>query len=294
MPSTYTQIIQYIEANLKNEINIADIAHLTGYSPNHIYKLFKTYSPYPIMDCIRRKRLIAATADMYTGRTLYDIALDYGYGTPAGFYKAFKSIFGLPPSKYKILLKEGIKMTIRNTRDTGELAAVQTLYRTLYPNIEPFDKNDIGLFFYAKDGDKIVAFTLGFTDGGKSITVHEGIMDEYKSTIILEALFSELEKNAKKLGYKNIVLGIQDGEEEFYAKMGYIGKTLIQSEKHTVADLKAFNESHKNYEVSGSGVYDGHINQLWLNVSLLDKNIKHHYENEIGDCWVQIIVNKPL
>jgi len=41
-------------------------------------------------------------------------------------------------------------------------------------------------------------------------------------------------------------------------------------------------------------VYEGHINQLWLNVSLLDKELKKKYENELGDCWVQVIVSKNI
>ena len=35
-------------------------------------------------------------------------------------------------------------------------------------------------------------------------------------------------------------------------------------------------------------------NQLWLNASLLDQKLKRSYEEEIGDCWVQVIVSKTL
>ena len=76
--------------------------------------------------------------------------------------------------------------------------------------------------------------------------------------------------------------------------MGYIGKTLIQSEKYSVDELKIFNEQYNNYVVAGFGVYDGYVNQLWINASLLDKEIKKKFEEEIGDCWVQVIVSKEL
>ena len=76
--------------------------------------------------------------------------------------------------------------------------------------------------------------------------------------------------------------------------MGYTGKTLIQSEKYSADELKAFNEQNENYEVTGSGLYEGYVNQLWLNSSLLDKNLKKRYESEIGDCWVQVIVSKKV
>jgi len=55
-----------------------------------------------------------------------------------------------------------------------------------------------------------------------------------------------------------------------------------------------FNASYGGYEVTGSGVYDGYVNQMWLNSSLLDKNLKMKYEDEIGDCNVQVIVTKDL
>ena len=61
-----------------------------------------------------------------------------------------------------------------------------------------------------------------------------------------------------------------------------------------IAKLKAFNEQYDKYEVIGSGVYEGYVNQLSLNSSLLDKDLKKKYEEEIGDCWVQVIVSKKL
>ena len=308
----YHKIVQYIDDHINDEISITEIAEIAGYSPHHIYKIFKLYSPYPIMEYIRRKRLYFAANEMYTGRKLYDIALDYGYETPAGFYKAFKSVFGCSPSEYKNnIRKEGISMFIDNVKDTEELAGVLELFKTLYPRhpisaidvesdekfgrkwwVKQLDRNP-GLLLFAKDGDKISAATFGFEDGG-SVTVHEGVLEEYRNTGIFEALFIELEKRAKKSGFTNIALGIGEGEEEFYAKLGYIGKTLIQSEKYSVNELMAFNEGHNNYEVAGSGIYEGYVNQLWLNASLLDKGLKKKYEKEIGDCWVQVIVSKEL
>lgn len=92
----------------------------------------------------------------------------------------------------------------------------------------------------------------------------------------------------------NRALGIGEGEEAFYAKMGYMGKTLIQSQKYSVDQLNTFNEQHRNHEIIGSGVYEGNEDQLWLNASLMDKGLKKQYEEEIGDCRVQIVVSKEL
>ncbi len=309
----YHKIIQYIDDHIKDEITITEIADMAGYSTHHIYKLFKVYSPYSIMEYIRRKKLYFAANEIYTGRTLYDIALDYGYETPAGFYKAFKSIFGCSPSKYKnSIKKEGIAMLIDNVKNTAELDAVLAFAKALYPNLK-FDFGGDGdgkysrhfwieqwnktpeLLLYAKDNDQICGIIMGWEDQGKFITVAgDGVLVSYKNKGLHEALFVEIEKRAKGLGYQGIVLGIGEGEEEFYAQLGYIGKTLIQSEKYSVDDLKTFNEQYRNYEVSGTSVYEGYVNQLWINASLLDKDLKKKYEKEIGDCWVQVIVSKGL
>ena len=307
MSAVYNKIIQYIDAHIKGEVSVAEIAGVTGYSANHIYKIFKQYSPYPIMEYIRRKRIYFASNEMYTGRRLYDIALDYGFQTPAGFYKAFKSVFGCSPSEYQNnLMKEGVDMFIDNVKNMQELDAVLEFFEILYPKflqedgkysrnfwIEQWQKHP-ELLLYAKDKDAICGITLGWVEGSSITVAGDGVAPEYKNKGVHEALFVEIEKHAKQLGCKGIALGISEGEEEFYAKMGYTGKTLIQSEKYSVDELKNFNAKYGGHEVVGTNVYDGYVNQLWLNSSLLDKGLKARFEKEIGNCWVLVVVNKTF
>jgi len=307
MTAVYYKIIQYIDAHIKEEISITEIADMVGYSANHIYKLFKLYSSQPIMEYIRRKKLYCAASEMYTGRKLYDIALDYGYETPAGFYKAFKSVLGCSPREYKNnIKKEGISMFIDNVKNIEELDAVLALWPKIYPDLTTDHegtkedwterlKNDPNLLLYAKVDDQICGFVLGSGPPGQYITIHaDGVLPEYKNKGIHEAMLVEIEKRAKQRGYYGLILGIIEGAEEFYAKLGFVGRTLIQSEKYSVDELVAFNEKDKNYEVSHTRIHDGYINQLWLNVPLMDKDLKKKYTEEIGDCWVQVIVNKEF
>ena len=315
MTAVYSQIIQYIDAHIKSEITITDIAEMAGYSANHIYKMFKVYSPYPIMEYIRRKKLYFAVNDLYTGSKIYDIAQDYGFDTLAGFYKAFKSVFGCSPGEYrKNMKKEGIFVFIDNIKNINELDAVMTFVKSFNPTCN-FDfcgegdhkysrnfwleewKKSPELLLYAKENDEICGIILGWSESynKENITIAgDCVAEAYQNKGLHEALFIEIEKRAKKLGYKGIGLGIAEGQEEFYANMGFIGKTLIQSEKYSVDELIAFNEQYKNYEVTGAGVYDGYVNQLWINASILDKGLKKHYEEEIGDCWVCVVVGKAI
>ena len=335
MTVVYHKIIQYIDAHVKDDISISDISNLVGYSVNHIYKIFKVYSPYPIMEYIRRAKMHYAANEIYTGRTLYDIALDFGYETPAGFYKAFKSVFGYSPSTYKNnIKKEGFLMLINHVQNIEELNAVFAFTKTLYSESHPNYGNDDdgysnkfwntqwkknpGLLLFAKDGEQICGVIMGEgpdetpdvnwelleANGNKPerqpqrnsiVTLFgNGVATEYNNKGIREALFVEMEKRVKSLGYKSIMSGIFDGEETFYAKMGYTARVLIQSEKYSVDELKSFNEQYYEYEVTATSIYDEHINQIWLNASLLDKGLRKKFEQEIGDCWVQVIVNKEL
>ncbi|MCL2287004.1 MAG: GNAT family N-acetyltransferase [Firmicutes bacterium] len=337
MSTVYNKIIQYIDAHIKEDITIAEIAGSAGYSPNHIYKIFKVYSPYPIMEYIRRKKLYFAASEMYSGRKLYDIALDYGYETPAGFYKAFKAVFGCSPSMYKNNVKEGISMMINHVQSIEELDAVLAFAKAFYsdtlPNYGGEDesapysrqfwttewKYNPGLLLYAKENGQICGFIFGHgahdkasevnwelleasgkkpdkqPDGRGIVTLGgNGVAPEYKNKGIHEALFVEMENRAKKLGHQSIMTGIFDGQEAFFAKLGYTARVLIQSEKYSIDELKAFNNQYYNYEVTATSVYDGYINQIWINASLLDTGLRTKFEQEIGDCWVQIIVNKEF
>ena len=316
MVAIYEKIIKYIDEHIKDEITIEDISKIAGYSSSHIYKIFKYYTSMPIMEYIRGKKLYFAANEFYTGRKLYDIALDFGYETPAGFYKAFQTVFGCSPSEYKNnptnknnVLRSNIFMNIENIKNIEELDEGLEFFKyisKITPEsdekfgrnwwIENFNKNP-ELLLYAKDESKICAVVFGFADGG-SITIHEGVLEKYKNTGIFEALFVEIEKRAKRLGYHGIALGIGEGEEEFYAKLGYAGSMLVQSEKHSVEKLKNFLENSckdgENYEITGTNIYEGYINQLWLRISILDKEQKKRFEEELGDCWCQIIVGKSI
>lgn len=202
-------------------------------------------------------------------------------------------------------------MNIEQVKNIEELNKVLDFTRIIYPNaridiesdekysskwwIGSFEKNP-ELILYAKEGEKICGIIMGWTDGESVTVAYDGILADYKNKGIHEALFIELENRAKKLGCKGVAVGVSEGKEEFYAKLGYTGSMLVQSEKHSVDELKKYLASlkNKNYEITGTNVYDGYVNQLWLRVSILDKDLKKKYEEELGDCWTQIIVGKSI
>jgi len=109
--------IEYIKQNLKTTITAQDLSHIAGYSLWHFQRLFKKATGVPVAVYINKRRLDAALLEISTGRRAIDAALDYGFDTYAGFYKAFIRMYGNSPKKY-ITKKEDIKMyTEKDLRD---------------------------------------------------------------------------------------------------------------------------------------------------------------------------------
>lgn len=101
---SYTQVIQdtldYIELNLKAELSADELASRAGFSLFHFYRLFLQYTGMPIMQYIVRRRLVHAIYEISSGRKQIDTALEFGFYTHSGFYKAFLREFDLSPTEY--------------------------------------------------------------------------------------------------------------------------------------------------------------------------------------------------
>ena len=92
--------IDYIEDNLTTEIKANELAEQAGFSLFHYYKLFHSVMGMPVMQYILRRRLLHAIYAVHCGSTGIEAALNYGFDTYAGFYRAFQREFGCTPSTF--------------------------------------------------------------------------------------------------------------------------------------------------------------------------------------------------
>ncbi len=97
---TIQNILDYIENNLKTEINMDELCSMAGYSYVHFCRLFSYYIGLSPSEYITRRKLIHAVYDMSKGMTKVDVALTYDFDTYARFYKAFKREFNCSPSEF--------------------------------------------------------------------------------------------------------------------------------------------------------------------------------------------------
>ncbi|NLY46693.1 MAG: AraC family transcriptional regulator [Tissierella sp.] len=92
--------IDYIEKNLTSEISVSEIADLAGFSVYHFCRMFSNYVGMPVAAYITKRRLIHGIYSIQSGNTIIEAALQYGFNTYPGFYKAFKREFGCSPKQY--------------------------------------------------------------------------------------------------------------------------------------------------------------------------------------------------
>lgn len=92
--------IDFIEKNINNELTPEIIASACGYSTFHFSRVFNISQGMTLMEYVKKRRLSLAAKDLFIGKKIIDIALEYGFETHNGFSKAFKKEFGFSPTQY--------------------------------------------------------------------------------------------------------------------------------------------------------------------------------------------------
>lgn len=95
--------IDYIEANLKGELDIDQAARVACSSRYHFQRMFFAMFGITPADYVRKRRLtLAAKEIVASDLRIIDIALAYGYDSPNAFTRAFRSVHGINPSKARL------------------------------------------------------------------------------------------------------------------------------------------------------------------------------------------------
>jgi len=90
--------VEYFEANLQEEVTIAEAAELTGYSLYHFCRLFNAITRYsPFHYLIKRRICEAARELLNTNKNISRIAFEYEFNSPETFSRAFRRILGMLP-----------------------------------------------------------------------------------------------------------------------------------------------------------------------------------------------------
>lgn len=93
-------LIEFIELNIKDNINYDVLIKHFGYSERHLRRLFKKKTNESLYSYITTRKMINAYCDMKMDiLNSKEISLIYGYKNYDSFIRAFKRVFGLSPLK---------------------------------------------------------------------------------------------------------------------------------------------------------------------------------------------------
>ena len=92
-------VLQYINANLTEDIGIDELAARFYVSKYHLMRLFRSETGYTIHNYITEKRLLLAQQLLEKRTALWEVAESCGYQDYSTFSRAYKKQFGYAPSE---------------------------------------------------------------------------------------------------------------------------------------------------------------------------------------------------
>ena len=117
--------IDYIEANLTEEIDYEKVAAESLSSSYHFQRVFSILCGYSLGEYIRLRRLSLAGVELAKGKEkVIDIAMKYGYDSPDSFAKAFQKFHGITPSQARTdgnMLKSFSRLSIKISLEGGSI-----------------------------------------------------------------------------------------------------------------------------------------------------------------------------
>lgn len=94
--------IQFIESNLKTEIDVFKVSREVCYSLYHFIRLFQSITGFSPKNYIQQRRLTEAVYELRnTDKKIADIAYDFQFGSHESFSRAFRKQFNVNPSEIR-------------------------------------------------------------------------------------------------------------------------------------------------------------------------------------------------
>lgn len=95
-------MISYVESHLEN-FDIREMSESFGFSEIYLRELFLKNVNMPIIQYYKRRRIILSAFEiLHSDKKIIDIAFESGFSNHESYTRAFRRIFGMSPSKFRI------------------------------------------------------------------------------------------------------------------------------------------------------------------------------------------------
>jgi len=94
------QVLEYVEAHLDQDLTLAELASVSGFSLSHFKPLFKQAVGVPVHRFVLERRVERARIRLLEGgRSRTEIALEAGFAHPSHMARCMRRVLGLSPSQ---------------------------------------------------------------------------------------------------------------------------------------------------------------------------------------------------
>ena len=106
---TLDRLLEYIDAHLKIEPCLTDMAMRVGLSPSHFAKKFRLSTGLSLHRFVTRRRILASFESLKVeSQPLAHVALDLGFSSQSHFTRLFSELTGMTPAKYRKQVKQPV------------------------------------------------------------------------------------------------------------------------------------------------------------------------------------------
>lgn len=145
--------IDYIESSLTGNVDLDTAARFVGCSTWEFQRVFSFLTRTSLGEYIRRRKLTLAAQDIrMNDMKLIDIALKYGYESPAAFSRAFSKLHGMTPSSARAV---GVDLLVY-PKITFEMIAKERLIQMNKFSERGYVVRENGPVYFTKDMDNTV------------------------------------------------------------------------------------------------------------------------------------------
>lgn len=95
-------VIEYIDAHLDQDLTLAELAAVAGFSPSHFKALFRQATSTPVHRFVLERRVERARLHLLEGRlSVTEIALETGFAHPSHMARWMRRLLGFSPSQIR-------------------------------------------------------------------------------------------------------------------------------------------------------------------------------------------------